>query len=141
MSEQKLDISDRLWLAYKVCAGIEDHHLEKILEVGGFSQMVTAKLVRQNEYLLENLKMAQLWFSQTAHQGAAVLNKVIASIESNASMDWSVPEGWKLVPILPTHAMTIAGMKDVQGLQYVQSNEANQIYASMIAAAPKPEDK
>ena len=48
-----------------------------------------------------------------------------------AAMKAALPEGWKLVPIEPTHEMFRAGYNELE-----QSESIDKIYKAMLEAAP-----
>ena len=48
------------------------------------------------------------------------------------ALDNAVPEGWKLVPIEPTHEMFCAGYHELEKCELIES-----IYKAMLEAAPK----
>ncbi len=50
---------------------------------------------------------------------------------------WAVPEGWKLVPVEPTSAMTFMG----QHVRYPTSNSIGTIWREMLTHAPTPPAK
>ena len=58
-----------------------------------------------------------------------------AQIAAQSAPQQAVPEGWKLVPVVPTPQMVDATFNDV--LEGMSHNKRNKhIYATMIAAAP-----
>lgn len=50
----------------------------------------------------------------------------------------SIPEGFKLVPIVPTEQMIAATVADKQGAWRLRVDMASESYAAMLAAAPTP---
>ena len=77
------------------------------------------------------------WFHGTDKTKAAMLSTDIEELLRTAieEMAWRepIPEGWKLVPIMPTKEMILAANPPNQG-----GNTPRAIYGAMLAAAPKP---
>ena len=98
--------------------------MEKQEPVGNFVQHPSNGLWEQDGYG-DNPDASPLY----AHPGA------------QAQPAPSVPEGWKLVPIEPTHEMVKACASAARAYmqEYGENSPRRVMWAAMLAAAPKPE--
>jgi len=65
--------------------------------------------------------------------------KQLATLAFAAGQASKVPEGWKMVPVVPTFEMAEAvEIKDDQG-NWIQVETCSDIYRAMIAAVPSQE--
>ena len=127
-------------LCLSACGEISDKDLELILKCGGFSQMATARLARQNERLIETLRRIQNVAMSRSESHEWIFGYTTGAInryenESNSTIAESViPDGYKLVPVEPTNEMCDDAFSFL-GLTPVRASE---VYRTMIAAAPEP---
>lgn len=74
------------------------------------------------------------------YRGCDLLERIDAAMAGSLPSTFA-PEGWKLVPAVPTEEMCEAGANAPLKVRQSEKCWIGDIYASMLAAAPKPEAK
>ena len=75
----------------------------------------------------------------TLHYGNRIRNvtPLYSTQHGNSTRHINIPEGWKMVPILPTKEMILAGKHTIKGCETTfESIIADMVYQSMLNNAP-----
>lgn len=98
---------------------------------------VMAELLRDlHEYICASIPQT----ISEHYRGCDLLERIDAAMAGSLPSTFA-PEGWKLVPVVPTEEMCEAGANAPLKVRQSEKCWIGDIYASMLAAAPKPEAK
>lgn len=102
------------------------------------------ELEAQVRVMAELLQKARPYMDHRGGAGVKGYTQLAKEIDSALAGNLPIqvtPEGWQLVPVVPTEEMCEAGANAPLKVRQSEKCWIGDIYASMLAAAPKPHPK